>query len=421
MSTYLPVEILVNIFSFCESYILSLRSINKDTYKYVDEYLLDKITRIYNGSNHSKKYTNISVSYKKISDNKLKRLLSRTKYNNSSDSKTQKNRLKKKKINYFFEKSNITPAYFPKIRKLNISKCHSITNDALRYLDGIEELDISYCNISNAGLKYLTNVKSLILCYCTGLSDSGMRHLSKVINLDIRNTYISDKGLKYLTNIERLKLHHYSTHITDNGLKNIPNVKELYAANCSITNVGLGYLKKIEILDISGCSEITIEGLKNIPTVKELNIVDCCFRLIRTEIIEHLPNLQKVILNVHHESSVISKKGYSYLLLPHRTIAKQIKHIYNKQKYNSKYLFKISHLIIDGTYNNAKSNSEDDESLHCVSGIDTVEIMYLNITDRGLENIKDVKKLSISFCKNITYSGISKISTVDNVIFKPYF
>lgn len=105
--------------------------------------------------------------------------------------------------------SNLKSVWFYNNDRIGyFNKCF-IADENLQYLSvftNLNELDLSYSNITGSGLKYLKPLKKLKFLGLanTKMNDEGMRSLSGItsenISIDLTNTGITDRGLKYLEN-----------------------------------------------------------------------------------------------------------------------------------------------------------------------------------------------------------------------------
>jgi hypothetical protein len=112
-------------------------------------------------------------------------------------------------------------------------------------------------NLTDKSLNYLTNSHYICLVGCNGISNEGLKKLEKVTDLNIANTQITDQGLKNLVEINK-------------------GIIKLILNSCEITDIGLNYLSclKLDFLNVSKCKNVTHEGLKNLK-VKRLYALEC--------------------------------------------------------------------------------------------------------------------------------------------------
>jgi len=79
---------------------------------------------------------------------------------------------------------------FPKLKKLNLSRCTKIDNPGLEWIEDLKELQVLNCG------------------YCSHISDGGMESIGKLTNLEelvLDQTQTTDLGLAKLKNLKKLK------------------------------------------------------------------------------------------------------------------------------------------------------------------------------------------------------------------------
>jgi hypothetical protein len=79
---------------------------------------------------------------------------------------------------------------FPKLKKLNLSRCTKVDNPGMAWLEDLKELQVLNCS------------------FCTHVSDGGMESIGKLTNLEELNldqTQTTDLGLAKLKNLKKLK------------------------------------------------------------------------------------------------------------------------------------------------------------------------------------------------------------------------
>ena len=147
----------------------------------------------------------------------------------------------------------------PQLQSLSISYCY-ITDDGIRALaNGLPQLlslNISYCgNITDEGLRALANgcrqLQSLNIYSCRNITDEGIRALAngcrQLQSLNIASCRnITDEGVRALANglpqLQSLNIY-YCDKITDEGIRALAN-------GC----------RQLQSLDIRWCNNITNEG-----------------------------------------------------------------------------------------------------------------------------------------------------------------
>ena len=162
-----------------------------------------------------------------------------------------------------------------KLRELDVM--HTKVTDAglvhLKTLQNLERLNLQENAIADASLVHLSglpNLRGLFLSRTkvTGAGFAGMRDLAKLGLLDLAETPFTDEGLanlKHLPSISFLWLR--GTRITDDGLaqlKQLPNLSDLRIEKTAITDAGLVHLKavpRINFVDLSH-TKVTAGGVK---------------------------------------------------------------------------------------------------------------------------------------------------------------
>lgn len=124
----------------------------------------------------------------------------------------------------------------------------------LHGLSGLEELDLNYTQVTDAGLVQigkLSNLKRLNL-YDTRITDAGLESLSqlpKLTHLQIGRTQITDAGLQSLKRLKTLELLDLTdSPVTDDGivqLKELYRLESLILSGTAVSDAGLEYLKKL--------------------------------------------------------------------------------------------------------------------------------------------------------------------------------
>jgi hypothetical protein len=254
-----------------------------------------ELNRCYFITNYSLFYINqipnlksINIFHCNINDTGLKYLYSNTHTNTNTH----------KIIKLFLDKNfNITNNGLQYIsnniinlKELSLNHCTNINDIGIEYLSKFNNL--IYLNLTNCYLisnksletisKHLQNLEYLLLQGCKTITNDGIKDLNKLENLkelDLTYCNISDNALLYLSNnsfITTLYLNGCK-HITDNGmiyLNKFKNLLNLYISQCHISNNGMKTLsnnKTIESLDITYNSKITNEGLLYLNNIANVN------------------------------------------------------------------------------------------------------------------------------------------------------
>lgn len=145
---------------------------------------------------------------------------------------------------------------FDTLKQLTLMNRKKITDEGLRHVSGLTELEVlalNGTNVSGEGLSHLRNCRRLkgLPMNNTPLMDIGLSHISHLGNLEwvqLSGTQITDQGLSHLsglTNLESLELR--DTAITDDGLKHLSNLKslkKLHLRGTRTTDAGRSWLQK---------------------------------------------------------------------------------------------------------------------------------------------------------------------------------
>jgi hypothetical protein len=135
-----------------------------------------------------------------------------------------------------------------------------ITNAALEPLRShktLRKLDLSRCNVTDAGIEHLATISSLryLNLSTTAISDKALASIGAMTALEdlfLNDTLVSDHGLEQLRRLSKLRrLGLSGTQITDASLKLVTHWKELDALDLTktaITNGGLIELQAVPYL-----------------------------------------------------------------------------------------------------------------------------------------------------------------------------
>jgi Leucine Rich repeat len=174
-------------------------------------------------------------------------------------------------------------AYFNGVQSIDLSDCDGIDGDGLVHIKTAKKVSLAYTLISGCSIQVLTNAKSLDLTECSVDSDCLRELTVTTINLSYCN--IEDDELSYLTQVKKINIS-YCFHITDDGLKYLSNAKRIDLSGCNITDRGLEHLSKVEIIHLADCDGITDEGLKHLKNAKEVvlsacnNVTNDCYTIL---------------------------------------------------------------------------------------------------------------------------------------------
>ena len=156
--------------------------------------------------------------------------------------------------------SQIPDASFA-ITRIDLGSRHSLSNQDLEKLEGLsdlEELNLSYTRITDAGLKSLKGLPKLSRLYLaeTKITDASLAELSRFENLaslDLSGTKITDKNVGELAKLKKLsRLFLGRTEITGEAVKPLSQLKELavlHLAGVQLSGEELTTLKSLGKLE----------------------------------------------------------------------------------------------------------------------------------------------------------------------------
>jgi hypothetical protein len=317
---------------------------------------------------------------------------------------------------------------YPNLKELSLYRNENITDEGLKYLKGIGELDLD--ENQNTKLKYLKGIQQLNLSCNENITDKGLKYLQGIQKLNLYNSkkritlcldciceillftkdqktflnclllnkninyYLNNGGSYCGKNVEfyferrskNIKKYVYRLYDPEinfdiEDFKNVfviyPNLQKLkylkgikkldLNSNENITDEGLKHLKGIKELYLYHNENITDEGLKYLKGIKELDL--CCNTNITDEGLKYLQGIKELNLNCNKN---VTDEGLKYL--------KGIK---------------VLHL--------GRNEKITDEGLKYLKGIKRLNISRnKNITNEGLKYLKGIKELYLLKNENVT-------------------
>jgi hypothetical protein len=152
----------------------------------------------------------------------------------------------------------------------------------LVYLTNLQALNLTQTQVRDAGLAhlaYLTNLRVLNLRYAQ-VSDAGLAHLAYLTNLRVLNlsdTQVSDAGLAHLANLANLQaLNLSNTQVSDAGLAHLAslaNLQALYLSGTKVSDAGLAHLAGLGNLQVLYLMYTRVKDTSVLNHLLELEIV----------------------------------------------------------------------------------------------------------------------------------------------------
>ena len=172
------------------------------------------------------------------------------------------------------------------LEDLCLQDCQKVTDESLKHIsDGlpkVEKLNLSFClSVTDTGLKSLAQMptlQDLNLRSCDNVSDIGVGFLGTT---NSNNNNSGNSG--FTSPLTRLDVS-FCDRVTDSSMAHVGNglvnLTSLSLSACGITDVGVARIsrdlaKVLEVLNIGQCSKVTDEGLASIAkNMKVLTSVD---------------------------------------------------------------------------------------------------------------------------------------------------
>jgi Leucine-rich repeat (LRR) protein len=209
------------------------------------------------------------------------------------------------------------------------------------------DLHLSYCRVTNAGLKYLLPLKNLEMLSVESddsITDAGLETIAKLTRLrklvlshgkftdkgmetingmprleelELWGTEISDDGLAPLSKLATLRaLNLWDTKTTDNGLAHLRTLTSLQKLNLTetkITNAGLVYLKELANLEdltlyLTDINDAGLLHLLYLKKLRRLDLRDTKVTAFGLERLKELKSLRTLDINDNLASQELKKK-----------------------------------------------------------------------------------------------------------------
>lgn len=181
-----------------------------------------------------------------------------------------------------------------KLKQLQLSANHAITDDSIKLLTGLKTLYLSFNDrITNCAINGLLLLKSLSL-----RNNDVIKDISKLINLrslDLNHNTVITR-INDLTKLTCLNLS-FNRTINDNELNKLTNLISLQLKGSNIRDNGISSLRKLKIITLN--DYITGSCLTKLTTLEHIFVSRNS--IISVEHLCLLPNLK--IVDIHHNSS----------------------------------------------------------------------------------------------------------------------
>jgi N-acyl-D-aspartate/D-glutamate deacylase/Leucine-rich repeat (LRR) protein len=174
-----------------------------------------------------------------------------------------------------------------KLESLSLAGCGVHDDDAakLAALPALRELDLSYTEITDAGVKRLPAVESLDL-NATEIGDAGLEAIAAMMpnlkHLRVNYGRFTDQGVKALGSLRNLEsLEVARSRMTDESMEAIAALPKLRGLNLdytSVSDIGLAVLAKAQPqlewlrLDTANITDAAVDSLASLKTLKDLNL-----------------------------------------------------------------------------------------------------------------------------------------------------
>jgi internalin A len=317
-------------------------------------------------------------------------------------------------------------------------------------LTGLNDLSLSYTNISARGLSLLSNLHSLESLTITGITDEGLAEVSKLKTLKalyIKENNLTDKGLACLdglSSLEKLEivcsgrltggcLIHLAklpslqylilegANIKEDALihlKDIPSLRILNAGVLSLTDAELKYLAKIphlEDLSLYRSKNISDDGMAALSEITTLKKLDIGLARVTDDGLFYLRSCKNIEYLRLPGNEGITDTGLAYI----GELGK-LKHLDVGGNYTDKGIAELANCRLMEELSIGGSGITD-ESLRIVGelkNLETLSIGGAGLTDDGMSKIAkltNLRRLYITNAPNVTNTGIAKLTTLKSL------
>ncbi|KAL9652026.1 hypothetical protein ABK040_000367 [Willaertia magna] len=313
-----------------------------------------------------------------------------------------------KKLQLFKIKTEYSLPNLNKLEKLTVKFSRQLHLNIFVNLKQLKVLNFHCCNLEDEFIKDLTNLQKLKISSLCPFTGKYLKEYKELKELNFTGLVkIKDDILNDLQNLTILKLTS-CLNINGNFLKNLKNLKTLKIINCTSVCYAFHYIEKIINLKklIVDSDKIDSSFVKNLFNLEYLKIrVDN----IKDEDFYNLKNLKYLSL----EGSGSVSNCFKYLNnLETLKCDLQLVNDLNSIKHIKKlYILKTNDNITDEDLqqftNSLQIYCHSNISGKCFSYLNKLEKLEIvnneNITDEHLENLRNIKSLSLKNCPNIIY------------------
>jgi len=271
--------------------------------------------------------------------------------------------------------------------------------ELLKGLPSLVDIDLAKSSITDAGLAFLQsfpNLKALGLQRCNLITNDGLKHLEHVPNLErlyILYTLIGNEGMDHVAKLRKLRvLDLRGAKVGNEGIAKLrehPTLVDLKLRAVSIDDDALPHIATIRQLRSLEAEDAAITGtelgqLAVLTDLQRLNLMRTYVSEVEFDTLKGLTKLRDVRLRgTATRSSVL----------------------------NSLMASRDALVYLDLT--ECPVNDEELPAIEPFQKLETLEIWQTNLGDSGLAHIAklaNLKTLDISKCKNVTGAGVGELT-----------
>lgn len=293
------------------------------------------------------------------------------------------------------------------LKMLEISMCNDITDDGVRHLaslTNLEDLDLFASAVGNRGQSHLSNLTNLRRLQLSGLgTEEGLRHLTKLTRLEsLTIGYgigypVTAAGLGHLQNMKNLsRLRMDGCEVSDEGLAIIggfTKLESLMLERGTMTDAGMAHLSdlaQLRWLNLRDCVKIGDTGIAHLRPLVRMTYLKLDGTRITDRGIAHLAPLAR-LSHLGLSNTAITDAG--------------VEALGNRPK--------LWQLNLDGT----KITDASLEHLSTFPELEDIRLSNTAITDAGLKHLggmTHLTSLKINGTK-ITDSGMSHLANLTDL------